>query len=502
MNLTEVNQHHTNSDLALRVPFGLKNGKMYEPTQVKNGLACGCICPSCKRKLVAKANIADKKYDHSPHFAHDKNKGCVNGRETAIHLAAKQLIEEHGEIFLPVIEAKVELIDARRKVHPRSTLIRQEGIFKLQSVELEKSVGDFTPDLIAIDEYGAELLIEIAVTSFIDEHKLEKVKKYGRPLVEINASEVPIDNFEQLAQLLFEPVDVTKFEWKYHPDKAREELRLTEELNLLLEDIESKVKREDELQRWRQHNAEANRKFAQIKEQERLAEIEKERQEKADRFKGFSETKKLEVFLKFLKIDESKVPWFLNYKVSGEKSFSVTRKTWQVCIFGAFIQRSYGRRNEGFSAEQVVAWVDQRFIVTQEFKDSKKVAIWNFLSNLSRIGILEHTGRQWFDIHEDNLAILLARQISPPVDVSKINLNNIEWVFEWPSADFTARMAQRYERKHGKVCDWKRIAGLFSNASEKRVSEVVSRYFPAGNEELKKLVLEFMVDARFICLRK
>lgn len=502
MNSTEENQHHTNSDSALRVPFGLRDGKMYEPTQVQNGLACGCICPSCERNLVAKANIPDKKYDHSPHFAHAKNEGCVNGRETAIHLAAKQLIEEHCKIFLPAIKVKVEKEDARWKLHQLSTILRQNGIFKLQSVRLEKSVGDFKPDLVAIDEYGAELLIEIAVTSFVDEDKLEKTKKHGRPLVEINASEVPIGSFEQLAQLLFEPMDVTKFDWKYHPDKAREELRLTEELNLLIEDIEIKVKREDELQRWYKQKAEANRKHVQEKEQQRLARVENERLEKAMRFKECSEAKKLELFLIFLKIDESKIPWFLNYKVRGEKSFGVTRKTWQLSIFGSFIQRSAGRKTGNFNLREVAAWVNERFVVSQQFNNSDKVAIWDFLLNLSEIGILEHTRRQCFKIREDNLENLIARRIPLPVDVSKIDLNNVEWVSEWPNREFTAQIAQRYERKHDEIRDWERIAGLLSKAREKSVNEVTSRYFPVGREDLRKVVLAFMIEARFICLRK
>lgn len=33
--------------MALLVPFGLKDGGLYEPTQVLNGKDCGCVCPGC-----------------------------------------------------------------------------------------------------------------------------------------------------------------------------------------------------------------------------------------------------------------------------------------------------------------------------------------------------------------------------------------------------------------------------------------------------------------------
>lgn len=36
------------------IPFGLKDGKYYDVSEVERGRACGCICPSCKQVLVAK----------------------------------------------------------------------------------------------------------------------------------------------------------------------------------------------------------------------------------------------------------------------------------------------------------------------------------------------------------------------------------------------------------------------------------------------------------------
>ncbi|HHC7385877.1 TPA: hypothetical protein ACN30P_004856 [Vibrio parahaemolyticus] len=51
------------------IPFGLKDGKYYDVSEVERGRACGCICPSCKQVLVAKKGDPEKM---AHHFAHDK----------------------------------------------------------------------------------------------------------------------------------------------------------------------------------------------------------------------------------------------------------------------------------------------------------------------------------------------------------------------------------------------------------------------------------------------
>lgn len=81
----------------LLVPFGLKDDKLYEPTQVLNGKACGCVCPACKKPLWAKQNAK------TPHFAHAQDENCSRGLETAVHLAVKQIIAEKLMVRLPAV---------------------------------------------------------------------------------------------------------------------------------------------------------------------------------------------------------------------------------------------------------------------------------------------------------------------------------------------------------------------------------------------------------------
>jgi competence CoiA-like predicted nuclease len=95
---------------------------MYEPRQVPLGKACGCICPSCKSPLVAKNALNNHRI---PHFAHASGENCVHGRESAIHLAAKQLIEEHHKLYIPERIVKIYIVDEMKNEHsPQKILIR------------------------------------------------------------------------------------------------------------------------------------------------------------------------------------------------------------------------------------------------------------------------------------------------------------------------------------------------------------------------------------------
>ena len=82
----------------LRVPFGLQGGRLYEPLQVPNGQACDCVCPGCHRPLIARQNAK------TPHFAHAPGEDCAHALETAVHLAAKQIITDRRELRLPAVK--------------------------------------------------------------------------------------------------------------------------------------------------------------------------------------------------------------------------------------------------------------------------------------------------------------------------------------------------------------------------------------------------------------
>ena len=76
----------------VNLPWGLseQSGKLIHVSSVPNGLMCGCVCPSCEGKLVAKNRGVQK----SPHFAHYiPNTSC----EGWLHWTAKMTLRERIE---------------------------------------------------------------------------------------------------------------------------------------------------------------------------------------------------------------------------------------------------------------------------------------------------------------------------------------------------------------------------------------------------------------------
>lgn len=66
-------------------------GKVVHINEVPNGKECGCICPSCKEKLIAKNQ---GKTDRKHHFAHQSGTECDYAVESMLHLLAKEKIRK------------------------------------------------------------------------------------------------------------------------------------------------------------------------------------------------------------------------------------------------------------------------------------------------------------------------------------------------------------------------------------------------------------------------
>lgn len=495
-NLSDIRQPHNESSTGLRVPFGFKDGKMYEPRQVPLGKACGCICPSCKSPLVAKHAL---KKLVTPHFSHLPGQNCLYGRESAIHFAAKQLIEEHHKLYIPDRTVKVYVVDEMGREHsPERTLV-SAGLKDFSSVRLEQNISDFRPDLVATTINGNDLLVEIAVTHFVNDIKQKKIENHGTAAIEIDASEVPILNFDALAQLLFEPS--SHAEWLFHPRDEPTKLALRERLTPVLEaaKIEAKIRTEQ------LHKDAEKRKRDEDIEKQRQAKIEEQNRRNIEEFKAMNVDQKLAFSLRCLDIDESMIPAFLDHKVRCEWSFKLPRRNWQLSIFGAFIQKHTRYKNATFRSDAVVEWVEQRFDINKnpEYPHSHKVAVWDFLINLSDFGILNSTGYRWFDVEQNDLKEIIARHHGIPYNIDQINLSNfhLEWVKDWPNRNQVELIAKRYMRKYGTFCNWDRLADLLSVAKEKAPQDI-ARYYSSGKDGAEDVILKFMVEARFVRLHK
>jgi len=204
-----------------RVPFGLRDGRAWAPAEVAKGKACGCVCPGCHAPLSAKAQNSRRK---RPHFAHLVDEGCTTGRETGIHLRAKQLIAERRQLLLPTWAGSAQTTpnpplvqDISGYWHEGRRVDLPERWSTLDDVRVERRIDAFTPDVLAVDEEGA-LLIEVRVTHAVDDPKRAWARSAGHRMLEIDLSRLDRNTPHDLKA--FERAvlsDAQNREWIAHP---------------------------------------------------------------------------------------------------------------------------------------------------------------------------------------------------------------------------------------------------------------------------------------------
>lgn len=193
-----------------KIPFGLDNGRLVQPDCVSRGLACGCVCPGCGAQLIASHGEKTVKY-----FRHHSVNDCIGSRESAIHRAAKQILEDQKEIFVPYISAQASLYDRETGINAKAERHIPGQLVVLEDVELEKSLGSIRPDIVATAR-GKKLYIEIAYTHHCDENKINKLMERGIATLEVDLSFLPeIPTLDELARLVMD--DNFNRMWIFNP---------------------------------------------------------------------------------------------------------------------------------------------------------------------------------------------------------------------------------------------------------------------------------------------
>lgn len=197
--------------------WGLKDGNIIHVDNVENGLACNCFCPDCETPLVAFNRQGNRRANH---FQHKNRTNCRNAYETALHYLAKQIILETKTLTVPDIHFSLSsYAQSFYGVTQTSERRINKQILKFDKVEVEKSEQHFRPDLKCFIKEKI-LLIEIAVTHFVDTDKREKIFKKNIPLLEIDLSEFErAIQKDKLTEILHGKID--KMKWVHNP-KIRE----------------------------------------------------------------------------------------------------------------------------------------------------------------------------------------------------------------------------------------------------------------------------------------
>ena len=164
----------------IRLPYGLQGSKLRHISDVASGLACKCFCPCCGSALVARKG---KRVQH--HFSHYDSTTCSGSTETALHLAAKEILEEAMAITLPSVNIEFDMYQRGLEISPSRR-------FNIDKIQIETRAGSIVPDLIATVG-DRQLIIEIFVTHRVDVEKINRIRKQGVSAIEIDLSGAPRD---------------------------------------------------------------------------------------------------------------------------------------------------------------------------------------------------------------------------------------------------------------------------------------------------------------------
>ena len=234
--------------------------KLVHVSDVPNGIACECNCPSCQSKLIAKNNPNNKVRAHFQHYRSKEHEYCA---ETSLHYLAKEVISEmkeipvHGHIehfkipdnkyrgWGPLLDEKIEVLE------PHS--------IKIDECYIEKRDGRIKPDLIIISG-GRKIHFEVFVTHQVEADKKKYLKDNSIDCVEISlkhlhgSSKLNIINKETVTAAL-QTIDNSK--WVNNEFVNEKVANLREEMERLAEEErqfrDEKFKRIDRPRRLKKH---------------------------------------------------------------------------------------------------------------------------------------------------------------------------------------------------------------------------------------------------------
>lgn len=192
--------------IANKIPFGKRNNRLLDVSEVERGTACGCVCPGCEKPLLARKGELN-----THHFAHsqsDDAEVCSYGLETAIHDMAKQILVEEAAAHLPEAKVTRSAEDLAGGKHEVSNLRCRPGLVPFDSVTTEVSIDRYRVDIVGTSG-GRDVLVEIAVTHFCEDEKIAYARRIEVDLLEIDLSSLAkgIPSKDEIRSLLLDQED-------------------------------------------------------------------------------------------------------------------------------------------------------------------------------------------------------------------------------------------------------------------------------------------------------
>jgi hypothetical protein len=496
------------------IPFALSESDqcVYEPRAVPLGKLCACVCPGCRQPVIAKHCMAGKR---APHFAHTAGSDCAAGYETAIHLAAKQLIESRRVLMFPELTASISMTDATAHTHTPSKHLAATGRRILNDVAVEEALGQIRPDVrVEAIELGI-VLVEVAVTHFVDQKKLAQIEALGFGAIEIDLSKVRDATFATLEAALFD--DPARTRWLYHPSipAAHTELHQTIQGDLqAAEEIAARwaAKRVADEEAERQKQVELQRTVRLADEQRRKAEMEQKRAAeqalrqrrheeltKATAFKARPEDQKRQILQRRLRVDA--LPAVLSAKVRGEMAFGVLAPLiWQATLFGGLIHERVGQGQGWLKLDLALKWMRYRFDIAPRVARSADDAIGDYLLALAAASAVVECNNDFYALAVADLNCF--ETLRAVREEPKMHVPRLQWTASerWPSDMQVTTLTKAMVRNGLKAREWIRMAETLPQLTSRPPLAICD--WGSGICDDRNAAMEFLVRTGFLCLLK
>lgn len=398
----------------LQVPFGqnVADGRMYAPLEVPRGKHCGCVCPECGEQLIAKHCLSGKVI---PHFAHAVRAECIGGFMTALHKAAVQMIMDRKCLYLPTMTVEARGEDRNGGWHSRCVNVFEGETSALVNpmeevwIPLDGGAPDgVRPDIVAQMD-GGQIAIEIAVTHYVGDPKLQKLRRLDLATVEVDLSDLDRVDFSILEAILLN--ENARISWKFHPREAEAKRKASEELSAAIYEanrqIEQSLKEAAERRRAMRTGASLSDlsqefidRFATDRRPEggvatrMLATNSVERARRA-RFRMLAESEKLEALTKALGVSIDSV------ETRGAGSFGVQNDLiWQLALYG-WIEKKRARYGSIIQIDDCLLYLGECFEISESSKSDNIEAVYDYLMGLADRGYLHYPTRSIFYIRYD-----------------------------------------------------------------------------------------------------
>ena len=194
-----------------------KTGALVDIRQVESGMRCGCICPQCKRRLVARKGPRNR--HHFSHLPKDQKIAlCSGGAETGLHKAAKQIISRWQSLMPPALFHSEDGRSQFGEIFTVSESIPGDFFPVERGVLPDETYwpGDWVPDVVLFGPKG-ELRIEIKVTHGISGQKQLKIERDAIQTLEYDVAKLRNDqgwNLDSLEHALKTDPGIVR--WAFH----------------------------------------------------------------------------------------------------------------------------------------------------------------------------------------------------------------------------------------------------------------------------------------------